>query len=176
MIKRPEVYVTMLGSTLISSLTDRKERPALRIGSDVWSRHEVATKLGIVNTLACRNLSKICVALGIRNTRHLYESTSPYTFADQHCGVTTLYAMFAAFRDRGLTVEHWYRKTHGGQQTTARLHQTEGQPAIVSFLRFKQRELDAERRTKESEKKRKGHERQTAHRDNVHQFKKSKAS
>lgn len=161
MIRDPQAYEVMLGSTFTGSLTDRKERPALRIGSDVWSRHDVATKLGIVNTKACSILTGVCKTLGIRNTKHLFESTSPYTFAGHRCGVTTLYAMFAAFRDKGLVVETWYRRPVGEHNAT-RVHKREGQPAIVSFLRLKHRELEAERRTKESAKR---------HAKNVHQFK-----
>lgn len=132
---QPENYRQFLGSSFVDSLTDRADGAALRIGSDVWTKHEVATRLGVVHVKACGILSGIAKKLGVHSTADLYARSSPYTFAGYPAGVTTLYVMFAAFLDKDLEPETWFAK---GQHE-----------AIVSFLALKHRELVAERRTRE---------------------------
>lgn len=132
MRRNPETLKRIFGETFISTL----EAQTLTIGKDHWTRQEIATRLGLTHTKACSILSAVAKELGARDTKHLYDQTTPYTFAstNNHVGVTTLYVLFAAFRDRDLNAEAWYRKgqTH----------------AMVTFLRFKHRELEAARRTK----------------------------
>jgi hypothetical protein len=137
--RKPETLAPILGTSFLSALTDRDTRAPLRIGKDRWSKHDLATQLGIVNVQACALLSSICKKLNVKDTRDLFNSTSPYTFTNHRAGVTTLYAMFAAFRDKGLDVEDWYHKGQKG--------------AMVSFLSLKHRELEAERRAKADERK-----------------------
>lgn len=152
MIKKPEALTGILGSTFIQHLMDPKY-PALRIGKDVWTKHEVAINLGIVQTKACGILSGICKQLKVKDTADLFEHTSPYTFAEFPAGVTTMYVMFAAFADKGLDPNKWY---HRGEKE-----------ALVSFLSLKHRELLAERRTKEDEKQRQQKARASNHRTAV---------
>jgi hypothetical protein len=140
MITAPESYIPILGTPFVRELTDPKF-PILRIGRDSWTKHEVAVNLGIVQTKACSILTGICKKLQIASTAELYKTTSPYTFADFPAGVTTLYVMFAAFADKGLDPQAWYAK---GQEA-----------AIVSFISLKHRELEANKRTREDEKRRK---------------------
>lgn len=137
--RKPESLTPILGQAFVASLTD-PQFAVLRIGRDTWTRHQVANQLGLVHTRACAILSGIAKELGVADTKDLYETTSPYTFADKPAGVTTMFVMFCAFRDRDLSVEHWY---HKGQKD-----------AIVSFLGLKHRELEAERRTKADAKRR----------------------
>jgi hypothetical protein len=152
MIEKPERYSAILGSQFIRELMD-PENAALRIGKDIWTKHEVATDLGIVQTKACGILSNICKKLEVKNTADLFKSTSPYTFAGYPAGVTTLYVMFAAFAAKGLDPNEWYNR---GQDA-----------ALVSFLGLKHRELMAARRTKEEEQKRQRKARANKHRADV---------
>jgi hypothetical protein len=136
----PSAYTPALGSTFVRELTDRDKGAALRIGRDAWSRHEVGERLRVVHTRACAILSAICRQLKVQSTRDLYNSTSPYTFADYPAGVTTLYVMFAAFRDKDLDPDAWYAK---GQEQ-----------AIVSFFALKHREQVANQRTRADQERR----------------------
>src|SRR5262245_56189069 len=101
MIEKPETYSAILGSNFIHELMD-PEKAALVIGEDVWTKHEIASDLGIVQTKAAGILTGICKQLRVRNTKDLFEKTSPYTFTEFPAGVTTLYVMFAAFHAKGL--------------------------------------------------------------------------
>jgi len=152
MIASPDRYIPILGAPFIRELSDPKY-PILRIGKDSWTKHEAAVNLGIVQTKACSILTSICKKLQIASTADLYKTTSPYTFADFPAGVTTLYVMFAAFADKGLDPQAWYAK---GQEK-----------AIVSFLSLKHRELEANKRTREAEKRRRRSANHKAHRAEV---------
>ena len=137
--RTPDRFAAFLGSTFTDQLT-AADHPALIIGKDTWTKHEIATVLGVVHLKACSILSATCKKLGVTSTADLYKSTSPYTFAEYPAGVTTLYVMFAAFEAKGFDPEAWY---HKGQEK-----------AIVSFLTLKHRELLAAQRTREDEKRR----------------------
>lgn len=130
-------WKTALGSRFLQSRTND---PILVIGSDTWSRTDLA-KMGIVETLAARILTRIVRDLNVRSTKDLYEKTSPYSLASTHAGVTTLYVLFSAFRAKGLNIRQWYQtvKQNGNERPET--------GAVVSFTHFKHREQDAEKRT-----------------------------
>ena len=155
MIDKPETYQAILGSEFIRNLMD-PENAALRIGKDIWTKHEVAANLGLVQTKACGILSNVCKKLEVRDTVDLFKSTSPYTFAEFPAGVTTLYVMFAAFASKGLDPNEWYSR---GQDA-----------ALVSFLGLKHRELMAARRTREEAKRRQRQARARNHRTEVNRI------
>jgi hypothetical protein len=155
MIEKPERYSAILGSQFIQGLMDPKHA-ALRIGKDIWTKHEIAADLGIVQTKACGILSNICKKLQVRDTADLFKNTSPYSLAEFPAGVTTLYVMFAAFASKGLDPNEWYSR---GQDA-----------AIVSFLGLKHRELMAARRTKEEERRRQRKARARNHRQEVNRI------
>lgn len=133
----PAAYATALGTSFISHITDSERFPILVIGADRWSRYELAREVGVTNTVAAGFLTKIAKDLGARSAKHLYATTTPYTFSDPRyrVGNTTLYVLFAVFRSEGLSVENWYRKGSTEAQT------------LVTFHSFKKREQDAEART-----------------------------
>lgn len=144
----PDRFLPILGSAFIAEI-NAPDHPALIIGKDSWTKHELATVLGIVQTKAASILTATCKKLGVTSTADLYKSTSPYTFAEYPAGVTTLYVMFAAFEAKGLNPETWYAR---GQEH-----------AIVTFLTLKHRELQAAQRTRDDEKKRQRKARATRH-------------
>lgn len=145
----PSALIPALGSTFVAELTDAEHYPVLAIGKDRWSKYEIG-RLGVVQTRACQILSTICKRLKITSTRDLFDNTSPYTFASEPAGVTTLYVMFSAFRDKGLNPQAWY---HKGQAS-----------AIVSFHQLKHREQVAEQRTKADARSRARRARASEHR------------
>lgn len=147
--RTPDRYTSILGSAFVEGIS-RADHPALIIGKDSWTKHELATVLGVVQTKAASILSATCKKLGVTSTADLFKSTSPYTFAEYPAGVTTLYVMFAAFEAKGLDPEAWYAR---GQES-----------AIVTFLTLKHRELQAAQRTRDDEKKRQRTARNKRHR------------
>ena len=147
--RTPDRYTSILGSAFVTEI-NAPDHPALIIGKDSWTKHELATVLGIVQTKAASILSATCKKLGVTSTADLYKSTSPYTFAEYPAGVTTLYVLFRAFEAKGLDPETWYL---GGEDK-----------AIVTFLTLKHRELQAEKRTREAEKQRQRSARNKRHR------------
>jgi hypothetical protein len=121
----------ILGSTFIKQLTTA---PVLAIGSDSWSLHGLVNDLGVGNVKAARILSSIARSEKYRNTEDLFKRSSPYSFADTHAGVTTLYVLFAAFEAKGLDPEEWYQL---GEDR-----------ARVMFQTYKIRERQARKRTR----------------------------
>lgn len=131
----------IVGQTFVTHLTDASQFPLLVIGKDRWSFAEVA-KLGVIQPRACRILSKIAHKMKVKDTKDFYKQTSPYMLAGMGgCGVTTLFVALRVFADADLDTDEWYQ---GGDE----------KKAIVTFHALKERELRAERRTKESERKR----------------------
>ena len=131
----------IVGSTFVAHLTDAAKYPLLVIGKDRWSFQEVASDLRVIQPKACRILSRIAHELKVKDTKDFYKQTSPYSLAGTHgCGVTTLYVALRAFSVVGLDTDAWYAR---GQKE-----------AIVTFTSLKHRELQAELRTKEAERKR----------------------
>jgi hypothetical protein len=147
----------VLGSTFINRLTDFKQFPALRIGTDVWSRHQLANDLGVVNVLAASKLSKFATEMKFKNVADMFEHTSPYTFASHHgLGETVLYLAFRVYEFKKLSVEEWYSR---GQEQ-----------ALVTFRSLKHRELAAERRASADDKARARRNQNITHATKIHRF------
>lgn len=126
---------TFIGTSLIARLTDASpDHAPLRIGSDVWSTHQLATELGVVNTRAARLLSRAAESINAKNLRDLYARSTPYTFALHGVGETTLYVLWRLFESQGYDPDRW--ATAGDTKA-----------ALTSFHSLKQREQEAERRT-----------------------------
>jgi hypothetical protein len=146
-------HAAIFGSTYVKHLTDS---PILTIGSDHWTRADVAA-MGITQTVACGNLTKIAKGLGVRSLRDLFDRTSPYSFTEYRAGVATLFVLFAAFADRGLDPSTWYR----GKKPT---------DVIVTFYSLKKRDADARARERRDERKRSRATRRETHRRAVQAF------
>lgn len=143
---------TLLGSTAIDHLTDTTDAP-LRIGTRRWSRHQLATQLGVINARAARLLTVAAEHIGATSVRELYQKSSPYTFALHGIGEMTLYVLWRLFEAEGLDVDTWAQAGKADE-------------ALVSFRSLKHREQQAEQRTHDAERKRTGRSR-TQHRDAV---------
>jgi hypothetical protein len=95
------------GSTFLRDL----DQPVLVIGSDRWSWQQLASDLGLANSVAARKVSRYCAEHKIRNTKQLYERTSPHSLASEFgLGVRTLWVIWQAFRAKGLDPETWYQR------------------------------------------------------------------
>jgi hypothetical protein len=127
---------TLVGSTFIGKLTDKTNAP-LRIGQQAWSTHELAMRIGVVNTKAARLLSDAARSIGATSVRDLYRNSTPYTFALHGIGETTLYVLWRLFEAEGLDPDRW--ATAGDTKA-----------ALVSFHSLKARERKAEERTKKA--------------------------
>jgi hypothetical protein len=148
----PVQHASIFGSTYVKYFV---EQPILTVGKDVWSRQDVVT-MGITQTVACGNLSKIAKSLGVHSLKDMYDRTSPYSFTEYRAGVATLYVLFAAFADRGLDPSKWYRRSE--------------KEALVTFERLKHRELEARARERKDEKKRSRAARYGKHKGEVKSF------
>jgi hypothetical protein len=135
----------VFGQTFIREFT---EQPVLTIGSDTWSRHDLAA-MGVVQTKACSILGSIAKKLGVRSLKEMFEHTSPYTFAEHPAGVTTMYVFFAACYDRDLDASKWYQAGEKG--------------AITSFVTLKHRELKARAEQRKEQRQRERRTRRAKH-------------
>lgn len=148
----PTKHAAIFGSTYIKHLT---ETPLLIVGKDQWTRQE-ATAAGIMQFVACGNLTKIAKSLGVQSLEDMYKRTSPYSFTEFRAGVATLYVLFAAFADKGLDPTKWYKHGEKG--------------ALVTFERLKHKELEARARERKDEKKRERAARSGKHKRAVNSF------
>lgn len=132
---------TLIGGDFIKRLTESEPGKApLRIGSQVWSTHRLATELGVVHTRAARLLTLAADAIGAKNVKDLYARSSPYSFAGvQGLGETTLYVLWRLFESQGLDPDRWAAGTTDD--------------ALVSFRSMKLREQKAEQRTRDAAKR-----------------------
>lgn len=123
--------IDAFGKTFLDTL----DQPVLEIGKDRWSRRELASDLSLSNPIAARKVTRYCLENKIRNTRELYDKTSPYSLAGEPgLGLTSLYVIWQAFRAKKLDPMKWYVKGEKG--------------AAVTFTSYKRREHEADVRTK----------------------------
>jgi hypothetical protein len=103
---KPLRYKSILGSSFLNSL----QEPILVIGRNSYSKHQLATELGVAHLQAARLLSKAAKRFGARSIKDLYRKCTPEMLAQpqHHCGVTTIYVMLAAFAAEGLDIDVWY--------------------------------------------------------------------
>jgi len=134
---------TLIGNTLLERITDDKN-PPLRIGSQRWNTHQLASKVGVVHTKAARLLTAAADAMSppAKNVQDLYKRSTPYTFAGlQGCGETTMYVLWRLFESEGLDPDTW---ANSGDRDDS----------LVSFRSLKHREQAGERRTLDAAQKR----------------------
>ena len=133
------VLRTLIGATLITRLTQSDvEHAPLRIGSERWSTHDLAVRLGVVHTRAARLLTLAADSIDAKNVRDLYARSSPYSFAGvQGLGETTMYVLWRLFQSAGLDPDAWAARGDTSE-------------ALVAFRTLKHREQAAEARTRKA--------------------------
>jgi hypothetical protein len=104
-----EQAAPMLGTTFIERMTAPKYA-IMRIGNELFTRHQLVTQIGTGNFRAARILANLCARLNLSSVKDLY-LISPYQLAAEHgVGVTTLFVLMSLFEAKGLDVMKWYGK------------------------------------------------------------------
>lgn len=124
-----KALVPVLGTNFINSIDDPNlERRPLRVGTTTYTKHQLATRLGVTHVAAARRLTAIADAMKARSVRDLYERSTPYAFASTPgIGPTTLYVAWRLFEIEGFDALAWYER---GQEEAEN---------VVNFLSLKQR-------------------------------------
>jgi len=153
---------TVLGSRVARTLRDRTSAALLTIGSDVFSRHDLA-RVDCYSFAAAANLSAILNrALHVKNTADVFHNVAPADLALPRLGAFSIAVLGAAFEAKGLggdkPLEAWIRH-----------HTDEDDAKIVAFVTLKKRDDGAAAEQKRA-KARKASRRDQAHRLRVARF------
>jgi hypothetical protein len=114
----------------------RRDGAPLRIGSQSWTAHELATQLGVVHVAAARRLSAALAVEGYTSLADVYRRSSPETFSRTvGLGDTCLFVLWRAFQAAGLDPDAWAARAVDAD-------------AIVSFrsLKIRAHRVDVTRR------------------------------
>ena len=110
----------VLGANIVRSLQERSALPVLVIGSDHFQRGDLA-RIDCFNFLAAANLSRELQALGVKNTRDLFDRVPPASLVLPGVGAIALAVLGAAFEAKGIggdqPLEAWVIK-HREQDAT----------------------------------------------------------
>lgn len=119
---------SILGSVVAKELSARVSVPILQIGSDRFSRNDLA-QVECFNFAAAQNLSAILnKELKVRNLSDVYHKVPPAQLALPRLGAISLAVLGAAFEARGLggnaPLENWLKRHQTKIQTfhTIKLH------------------------------------------------------
>lgn len=161
-----QLSARILGAEVVRGLAARASVPVLIIGADRFRRSQLAA-VGCFNFIAAAHLSEACAALGVKHTRHLFESVPPSALVLPGIGAIALAVLGAAFEVQKL----------GGDQPleawAARHRAKDAKRAFVTFSTMKTQEAKreaGERRAKKARAARKAARRDTAHRLRVDRF------
>jgi len=105
---------TVLGSNVAKQLADRVRSAVLTVGSDTFSRRDLA-RIDCFNFTAAANLSALLTThLKVKDTRDVYFNVSPILLALPRLGAISLAVLGAAFEAKRLggeaALENWYRQ------------------------------------------------------------------
>lgn len=142
----------ILGTSIVGKLEARQTEAVLQIGSDRFTRHDLAS-VDCYNFAAAFNLSQLLNEhLQVKNLKEVYDKVAPSALALPRLGAISLAVLGAAFEARGLggddPLANWVRKhTVNGKGGV--------EAALVTFHTIKQRELTAQREEKKAARRRK---------------------
>jgi hypothetical protein len=130
---------TLLGSSAVRSLQHTASHPVLQVGSDRFTRHDLAG-VECFNFVAAGILSHAFDRLKVKNLREVYDHVAPSMLALPRIGVVSLAVLGAAFEAKGLggdePLENWARK-HALPSKTGK-----GEPHLTTFYTIKKHELE----------------------------------
>src|SRR5262245_19598097 len=131
-----DLSARVLGKSTATQLQERVVLPILRIGSDQFTRADLAA-VECFNFMAAANLSKILNhELTVKNTKDVFENLNPFALALPRLGVISLAVLGAAFEKKGLGGEHpletWIRQHHDPE--------TDGARDLITFDTIKARQ------------------------------------
>jgi len=157
----------VLGSHTVNQLRTRAASAVLRIGSDSFTRADLAG-VDCYNYQAAANLSAVLSrelrgGVRVRNTKDVYEMVSPELLASMpRLGAISLAVLGAAFESKGLggdaALEAWAKRHFPSDK------------AIVTFDTMKHRDQAEHADERRREKARKASRRNTAHETRVGRF------
>jgi hypothetical protein len=140
-----DLSVRILGASTAKALSDRAVAPVLQIGSDAFTRSDLAA-VACFNFIAAANLSRALKDLGVSNTRDAFERVPPASLATPRIGAIALAVLGAAFE----------KKRIGGDrplETWAAKHRGAGKgKEFITFGTIKQRAADHEAADRKSRK------------------------
>jgi len=132
-----DLSIRVLGVGISKSLADRARAPVLRIGSDVFTRGDLAD-VACFNFIAAANLSAALLDVGAANTRDVFDRVSPASLALPRIGAIAIAVLGAAFERKRIGGDHpleaWITK-HRDPKTRR---------DVVSFATVKHRRADTE--------------------------------
>lgn len=100
----PAVHAKFLGQTFVSRL----QEPALVIGKDVWTRHQLADELRVANFKAAALVTRAMRELEVKNLEEVF-SWNPADLANVHnLGETGMYVLLRALEAKGHNPRAWY--------------------------------------------------------------------
>lgn len=100
----PAVHSKFLGQTFITRLNE----PALIIGKDAWTRHQLADELRVANFKAAALVTRAMRELKVKNLEEVF-SWDPTSLAVVHnLGETGMYVLLRALEAKGHNPKAWY--------------------------------------------------------------------
>lgn len=100
----PEDHQRFLGKTFVTRLSET----ALQIGSDAWSRHELANDLGCGNYRAASLVTRAMRKLKVRSIEEVF-TYDPIDLAGIHqLGETGMWVLLRALEAKGFNTLAWY--------------------------------------------------------------------
>lgn len=142
-----DLSTTVLGKATVAALQTRLATPVLIIGSDRFTRHELA-KTDCFNFIAAANVNAALKDLDIKNTRDLFDHYPPWILAVPRVGSIALAVIGCAFLAKKIggnrPLEAWMTK-----------HAKAGEQGIVTFSTIKKHAHDERQAEQKEARKRK---------------------
>lgn len=142
-----DLSTAVLGKATVAALQTRLATPILVIGSDRFTRHELA-KTDCFNFIAAATLNTALKDIGAKNTRDLFDHYPPWILAVPRVGPIALAVIGCAFLTKKIggprPLEAWMAK-----------HTKAGTDGIVTFSTIKKHAHDEMAAEQKEAKKRK---------------------
>src|SRR5262245_37526443 len=91
----------ILGKQAVRTLEERHKAAVLTIGSDTFTRSQLA-RVACFNYTAAAHLSNILARLNVKNSKDVYQNINPGALALPGLGVISLATLGAAFEAKGV--------------------------------------------------------------------------
>src|SRR5262245_33040620 len=102
----------VLGKHVVDAISERAKAPLLKIGADVFFRHDFA-QIECFNFTAAANLSRVLKHVRVKNLSDLYERVPPASLLLPRLGAVSLAVLGAAFELRQIggeaPLENWMK-------------------------------------------------------------------
>jgi hypothetical protein len=86
----------VLGKAVVDAITEKTRAPLLKIGADVFHRHDFA-QIDCFNFIAAANLSRVLKEVRVKNLKDLFERVPPTSLLLPRLGAVSLAVLGAAF-------------------------------------------------------------------------------